>query len=109
MKAASAWSGLLGAPLAWFAMLFVAYALVPWACRSGHQSVLHVIVLLTAATIATCAVVSWQAWRRSLAPPQAADVGRDRFLAWVAFSLAALLTLLAVASEVPVLVLRACD
>lgn len=109
MKAASPWPGLLGAPLAWFGMLFAAYALVPWACRSGHQSVLHVVVLLTAATIATCAVVSWQAWRRSLASPEAADAARVRFLAWVGFTLAALLTLLAVASEVPVLVLRACD
>ena len=108
MRAASPWPGLVGAPLAWLAMLCVGYALVPWACRSGHQAILHVVVLLTVATIATSAAVSWYAWRRATASP-AADAARARFMAWVGFGFASLLTLLALASEVPVLVLRACD
>jgi len=109
MKAAAPWAGLVGAPLAWLSMLLAGYALVPWACRSGHQAILHVVVLATVATIATSAVVSWHAWRRGSAALDRPAAGRARFLAWLGFAFAALLTLLAIASEVPVLVLRACD
>jgi hypothetical protein len=101
----SLWAGVIGAPLIWAADLQVRYALVPWACRTGHHGVLHVLsaIFLLAAAVAT--LLCWREWRASGADvPASAEGGvnaRTRFLAAVGLMTGALFSVVIVAEALP--------
>jgi hypothetical protein len=115
------WSGLLGAPLAWLATLELGFALAPWACARDHHAVLHLVTVVGAALAAGAGGLSWLTWAREPRRPGATADGlgpsttdgpgptRRRFLGAVGLASSALFTLAILASEVPVIVLGACD
>jgi hypothetical protein len=81
-----AWTGLLGAPLTWFASQQASYALVPWACHGGPLIAIHLVNLLALLLVAVAGALTWRDGRRAgrgvsdeLAPP----AGRAGFLAEV--------------------------
>lgn len=81
-----AWTGLLGAPLTWFASQQASYALVPWACHGGPLIAIHLVNLMALLLVAVAGALTWRDWRRAgrglsdeLAPP----AGRGGFLSEV--------------------------
>jgi hypothetical protein len=59
------WTGVLGAPLTWFASQQASSALVPWACHGGPLIAIHLVnlvalllVALAGATRPTCSSTS---------------------------------------------------
>jgi len=71
-----AWTGLLGAPLTWFASQQASYALVPWACHGGPLIAIHLVNLIALLLVAVAAALTWRERRRAgrevsgeLAPP----------------------------------------
>jgi hypothetical protein len=91
------WLGIIGAPLVFLGELSLAYALVPWACRTQHHAVLDVVgavalVLTLAALVA--GAVGWRQARARRGSPLAA---RQEFLGQIAVALAALSTLAVIA------------
>src|SRR5688572_29373122 len=101
----SLWAGVIGAPLVWAADLQVRYALVPWACRTGHHGVLHALSLLFLAAAGVAVLLCWRDWRASGAVvPASTDgglVARTRFLAALGLMTSALFLLVIVAEALP--------
>jgi hypothetical protein len=94
------WTGVLGAPLTWFASQQASYALVPWACHGGPLVAIHLVNLVALLLVALAGATAWRDWRRAgrdvsdeLAPP----AGRARFLGLIGLMLSALFGLAIVA------------
>ena len=112
MNVSTLWTGVIGGPLIWLIYLQINYALVPWACHSGHKTVLLLIGLATLIGTAATGVVAWRAWHLAGANDQTEEggpIGRSRFMALTGLGLAALTTLLVAASFIPIIVYQACD
>jgi len=104
------WTGVLGAPLAWLLTLVLGYALVPWACTRTHPVMLHVVTALGVAAAFAAGVGSWRAWTAVPAwPDDGPGTPRRRFIAGVGLASSVLFGVVILASEIPVLVLGACE
>jgi hypothetical protein len=106
------WTGIVGGPLIWLMVLEFNYAFAPAACRSGDKSdlVIGTTVALVLSLIA--AFVAWRSWHA--AGPVVTTAGGDpltrgRFMALAGLGLSALMTLLIIASFVPIGILEVCD
>jgi hypothetical protein len=58
------WFGVLGGALGWAAHLLLSYGLVPVACTSGSDLILHLVTVVTAAICLAAVVVAWWCLRR---------------------------------------------
>ena len=106
------WTGVLGAPLTWFASQQASYALVPWACHGGPLIAIHLVNLVALLLVALAGALAWRDWRRAgrhvsdeLAPP----AGRTRFLGLVGLMLSALFGLVIVAQTTGAFFFGACQ
>jgi hypothetical protein len=103
-------AGLLVPPLVWLAQLQANYALVSWACSSGHRVVLLAISVLAILVAGGAGYVAWTSWPgagRLSGEPRGVEGARLLSLAGVVLSVAFALVL--VASTIPTLILRPCD
>jgi hypothetical protein len=89
------WSGIVLVPLVFLGQLSLAYALVPWACRTQHDGVLHAVSALALALSLAGLYVGWREWthvrgRREAREDAAGE--QPRFLTLVALAIGALFT-----------------
>jgi hypothetical protein len=106
-RLAVAWTALLAGPLAWFALLQTNYALVHWACATGHAAVIRWLPVGALAIAAAALVASWRASRTSRTE-DATPAGATRILASLGMALAVLFLLVIVATLLPTFVLTPC-
>jgi hypothetical protein len=107
-RRAVVWSAFLAGPLAWFALLQTNYALVHWACATGHAAVIRLLPVGALAIAAAAVVASWRASRTS-PPEDGTPVGATRFLASLGMALGVLFVLVIVATLLPTFVLPPCS
>jgi hypothetical protein len=106
------WAGLLLPPFAWFLNLQLSYMLVPWACVTGQQFILHVVTLAMLLLAASGGVIAWRTWRRVGHdwPNEAAGVvPRSRFMAVGGLLSSVLFCLVIVAQGIPSFILSGCE
>jgi len=97
MKQAVLGTGLVLAPMAWFASLEVNFALAPLAC-SGHGK--SVLLIVSGAALGLAMAGGLLAWtQRSLHRP----------LAFFGIAISALFTLVIAAQAIPNVILRGCE
>lgn len=106
------WTGVLAGPIAWALQFQINYSLVQTACDSGNKLALHLVTLAALLAVAGGAVAAWRIWKRL--PEGSRDQGdahqaRARFMALSGLAMSAFFAVLIVATEIPNLVLRACD
>ncbi len=90
------WSGIILVPLVFLTQLTLGYALVPWACKSQHDGVLHAVSAVALVLALAGLFVTWREWRRVRdVEPGREDAAAEqpRFLAQVALAVCALFTL----------------
>jgi hypothetical protein len=106
------WTVILAGPLTWLACLEASYALVPWTCRTGHRSVVILVVLGALAGTLGMAGAAWVGWR-TLGARDTTDgdppAGRRAFMALSGLALSLFSALALMASAVPIFVLSPCD
>jgi hypothetical protein len=105
------WFALLAGPLAVALNMGAGYALVKWACASGHAGVLTMISLATFALALGGAWVGWTCTRRI---PDGNEQGgrivdRSYFVATIAVGLSLFTALLIVMQAYPHFVLSPCE
>jgi hypothetical protein len=106
------WTVVLAGPLIWLASLESTYALVPWACRTGHRAVLTLIVGAALAAALATAAVAWSGWRAvrtRTATESDPPMGRSVFMTVSGLALSLFSALVLVASAVPIFGLGPCD
>ena len=105
------WFAVLAGPTAVALNMFVGYALVKWACASGHAFVLTAIAALMFALALSGAWVAWtsRARLRDADEEGGRIVDRSYFVATVAFGFALLNALLIVMQTYPRFVLSPCE
>jgi hypothetical protein len=110
------WFGLLGAPLAWTAQLWLGYAAADAACSAGTAGTVlddtsDVSVLVVSALAAAVAVlaglVAWREWRAARRDEDAP--GHVRFMAAAGVGASALFLATIVLGAVPLLALQTCE
>ena len=111
-NALTLWGGILAAPLAWFLQMQVNYALVPWACATGHLFVLRLVTLGGLAVAAAGALLAWREWRRmggewpkGAGGPQM----RSRFMAVLGLLISIMFFLVILAQGIPNFILSPCQ
>jgi hypothetical protein len=62
---ASAWLSLFTGPVVWAGQMQLSYSLVPWACRTGHILVLHLVSPLGLILIAGGSFLGWRVYERT--------------------------------------------
>ena len=105
------WAAVLAGPILLLLSQETKYALVGWACRSGHELIMHLLAAATLVLVLLAMLVSAHRWRSSggSKPTDGGDVEtRDRFLASVGLMLGALSALVVFAQWLPDLFLSPC-
>jgi hypothetical protein len=105
------WFAVLAGPAALFANLFAGYALVKWACASGHAFVLTAIDI---AMLALALAGAWVGWTCRVRLRDATEYGgriidRSYFVAIVGIGLALINALLIVMQAYPHFILSPCE
>jgi hypothetical protein len=105
------WFAVLAGPAALFANLFAGYALVKWACGTGHTFVLTAI---DGAMLALASAGAWVGWRCRNRLQGANEQGgriidRSYFVASIAVGLAVINALLIALQAYPHFVLSPCE
>src|SRR5690349_24974239 len=91
------WLGIIGAPLVFLTDLSLAYALVPWACRTQHHSWIDLVSGVSLVLTIVALGAGWLGWQRAK-PRRASPVGaREEFMGQLAVALSALSMLAAIA------------
>jgi hypothetical protein len=106
------WAGLLMPPLAWLLHLLIGYPLVPWACASGRQFMLHVVTAAAFLLAVGGGLTAWRSWQRSGRgwPNDAGGVlSRSRFMAVSGLLSSAVFGLVILAQGMPSFILHACE
>ena len=106
------WYGVLIGPLVFGFDLLVSYSLVPHACSTGHEYVLHVMTVACFLVVATGLFSSW--WLYQQIPgemPRRGDhlMSRVRFMALAGILLCIFCEVLIIANAVPRFVMSPCD
>ena len=112
MKLRTLWGLMLGGPLLWLAYLETNYALVPWACGTGHQFVLVLASVLAFVGTTVMGAMAWTKWRTAGgrdATDAPAPRGRTAFMTMSGIGLGFFSSLVLLASTIPIFVLSACD
>ena len=106
------WAGVLVGPSVVLVQLTVNYALVLWACGTGHTWVLHFVsllaLLLTAAT-GFVAAANWYLLAASAREDGGGTIPRSRFMAILGTLLSLLMSLVIIAMWVPVFLYGPCE
>jgi hypothetical protein len=111
-RLATLWTVFAAGPIVWLAYLEMSYALVPWACGSGHRALLIVVAMVALALMVASAAVAWGAWRTAGASDATDDApphGRNAFMTLSGLGLSLFSALVLLASTVPIFVLSPCD
>ena len=106
------WAGVLAGPAAFLIQLQVNYALVPWACTTGHWFVLHLVSLLALLLVSLASLIAWRIRGRITreARDRAAEpLLRSKFMAEMGLLTSALFLLLIIAQEIPNFVMHPCQ
>jgi hypothetical protein len=106
------WVGLVLAPVAFLINLEVAYALVPAACSSRNELLVHLthfVCLLLALGGLLTAWRSWQAAGATWPGAQGDPPARSRFMAGTGILLSAMFVLVIVAQWIPSFILDPCQ
>jgi Ni/Fe-hydrogenase subunit HybB-like protein len=109
---AALWFGVFGSAVVWAIQLQTSYAMVPWACSSGHRWILPLVSLAFLAAAIVPGIVSWKIWRRTSASRtterESAGAGRRRFMAMLGMMDSAIFVLLILAQGLPVFFIHPC-
>ena len=106
------WWGVVLPPSLLLSQIEVNYALVPWACRTGHTWVIHLVSLACLAGALAGTAVAWMDWTalgRGGTDVAAGTLTPARFVALGAFAFAAGLGVAILAIDLPTFVLGPCD
>jgi hypothetical protein len=106
------WIGVLGSAVIWAIQLQTSYAMVPWACSSGHRWILPLVSLGFLVAAAVPGIISWTMWRKASTPQtterETAGAGRRRFMAMLGMMDSAVFFLLILAQGLPVFFIHPC-
>jgi hypothetical protein len=106
------WTGVLGSAIVWLVQLQTTYAMVPWACSSGHRWMLPVASLAFLVAAALPGVIAAKLWFRSRGTEryesESSGVGRRRFMALLGVMNSALFLLLILAQGIPAFFIHPC-
>jgi len=106
------WIGVLGSAIVWAIQLQTSYAMVPWACSSGHRWILPFVSLAFLIVAIVPGIISWKIWRRISASRrterETAGGGRRRFMAMLGMMDSAIFVLLILAQGLPVFFVHPC-
>jgi hypothetical protein len=111
------WIGVLAGPLCWSALLETNYVLSYVACEQRQTWMLHVAAALALMLVAGAAALTWRAAPHGLSyereragstDPVDTAIIRAQFMAIGGLALCAWFTLVIIAMEIPVLVLKPC-
>jgi hypothetical protein len=106
------WIGVLGSAVVWAIQLQTSYAMVPWACSSGHRWMLPVVSLAFLVAAAVPGAIAWKLWRKASASNaterETAGAGRRRFMAMLGMMNSAVFFLLILAQGLPVFFIHPC-
>lgn len=112
MSLLALWTGMLGGPLIWLIVLEFNYAWAPAACRTSDKSGLVIGTTLALVLSLIAALIAWRSWHAAgpVVTTAAGDpLTRGRFMALAGLGLSALMTLLILASFLPIAFLGVCD
>jgi hypothetical protein len=111
-NALALWTGILAGPFAWFMQMQINYALVPWACATGHMMVLHMVMFGGLLIVAASMLAAWREWRRlgrewpkGAGGPQM----RSRFMAVLGLFTSLLFFFVILAQGIPSFILSPCQ
>jgi hypothetical protein len=110
--ARATWMGVVLPPSLLLGQIQANYALVPWACQTGHVVVIHLVSLACLAGALLGAGVSWSAWNvlgRGGTDVDAGTLTPARFVALGALVFSGGIALAILAVELPTFVLGPCD
>jgi hypothetical protein len=105
------WVGILGSAVVWLVELQTTYAMVPWACSSGHRWMLPVASLFFFLTAVVPGFIAWGQWESDKPSQRDAHrngIGRKRFMVLLGLMNTALFTLLILAQGTPVFFIHPC-
>ncbi len=104
--------GFFAGPVAWALQLFVSYALLPAACRSGSKLGLYLTSLVAGAVVLIAGLLAYRRWRDVTPRRQLFDLeaqaGRQAFVAVSGVLLCSLFFLLVVYTGIGQIFLSAC-
>jgi hypothetical protein len=106
------WIGLLVPPAAFLLNLEVAYALVPTACSSSNQLLVHGVHIVCLALAAAGGASAWQVWRSSgktWPGDEGGSLGRNRFMAGMGLLTSSLFILVIAAQWIPSFLMNPCQ
>lgn len=103
---------LFAPPLIWLAHLTISYALVPESCVSGEKWFLHLVTVVALVLALAATAASWSGYGNeregSLDAGGETDT-RRRFMMLSSVAFGLLFTLLILANQIPIFILRSCD
>jgi hypothetical protein len=106
------WIGVLGSALIWAIQLQTSYAMVPWACSSGHRWMLPVVSVVFLVASAAPGLIAFSIWRKTSVAGrterESRGDGRRRFMAMLGMMDSAIFFLLILAQGVPVFFIHPC-
>ena len=111
-NALALWTGILAGPVAWLLQFEIRYALVPWACATGHLFALHLVTLGGLALAAAGGFIAWREWQRCGKEWPQAKGGppmRSRFMAVLGLLTSILFLLAILAQAIPSFILNPCQ
>ena len=106
------WLGVVLPPSLLLVQIQVNYALVPWACATGHVWVIHLVSLACLAGTLAGTAASWLAWTALGGGGAGSEGGTlvpSRFVALAALAFSASIAVVIVAVDLPTFVLGPCD
>ena len=106
------WTGILAGPVAWLLQMQTSYALVPWACATGHVFVLHLVTLAGLLIAAAGAWLAWRDWRRfgkEWPKGKGGPQMRRRFMAVLGLLTSVMFFLVILAQGIPSFILNPCQ
>ena len=113
-RLAALWTGVLTGPIVWAANLQVNYTLSYVACEQRHEWMLHLTAAVSITLIALAALTLWRARPPGFddgepsAEPAHTAIVRARFMVVGGLALCAWFTLVILATDIPVMVLKPC-
>ena len=105
------WIGILGSAIVWAIQLQTSYAMVPWACSSGHRWMLPVVSAAFLIAAAVPGIMAWRLWRvssQARTERETRYAGRLRFMAMLGMMDSAIFFLLILAQGLPVFFIHPC-
>ena len=104
------WAGVLVGPTAMLFQLEANYALVLWACRTGHTWPLHVVSLFALLATIVAGVLAYGVWfRLNTEEDSGGPFARSRFMAAVGILISLLMAAVIVAQWLPVFIHHPCE